>query len=102
MSDGTALAEALLGLPGFRVLEVVEDGVEVVIGIETLAEFAGCAECGARAEAHDRMSVEIRDLACFGRAARLVWHRRGGAASMPTAKRRRGPRRHRTSRPARC
>ena len=32
--------------------------------------------CGTRAEAQDRMRVEIRDLACFGRAARLVWHKR--------------------------
>lgn len=30
----------------------------------------------ARAEAQDRMLVWIRDLACFGRAARLVWHKR--------------------------
>jgi hypothetical protein len=29
-----------------------------------------------RAEAQDRMPVEIRDLACFGRPARLVWSKR--------------------------
>ena len=31
MNDGIGLAEALLGLPGFRVLDVVETDVEVVI-----------------------------------------------------------------------
>ncbi|PLS75697.1 MAG: hypothetical protein CYG61_06140 [Actinobacteria bacterium] len=62
MSDGTGRAEALLGLPGFRVLEVIVDGVEVVVRIETMAELAGCAECGTRAQAHDGMSVEIREL----------------------------------------
>ncbi|HET6918648.1 MAG TPA: ISL3 family transposase [Jiangellaceae bacterium] len=76
MSDGTGLAEALVGLGGFRVLEVTELEAEVVIDIETTAELSGCGECGVRAEAQDRMAIEIRDLACFGRAARLVWHKR--------------------------
>ena len=76
MGDGTGLTEALLGLSGFRVLEVLETDAEVIIDIETLADVAGCAECGVRAEAQDRMAVEIRDLACFGRAARLRWHKR--------------------------
>ena len=76
MSDGTGLAEALLGLDGFRVLEVTEFDTELVIEIETTAELSGCGACGTRAEAQDRMQVEIRDLACFGRAARLVWRKR--------------------------
>jgi transposase len=76
VSDGTGLAEALLGLDGFRVLEVSETDAEVVIDIESTADVVGCGHCGTRAEAQDRMPVEIRDLACFGRAARLVWHKR--------------------------
>jgi transposase len=76
MSDGTGLAEALLELDGLRVLEVTESYVEVVIDIETPEDVVGCGRCGTRAEAQDRMPVEIRDLACFGRAARLVWHKR--------------------------
>ncbi|MHB8669157.1 MAG: ISL3 family transposase [Acidimicrobiales bacterium] len=76
MNDGTGLAEALLGLPGFRVLEVTETPGEVVINIETTAELVGCGECGTRAESQDRMAVEVRDLACFGRPARLVWRKR--------------------------
>ncbi len=76
VSDGTGLAEALLGLDGLRVLEVTESNVEVVIDIETPEDVVGCGQCGTRAEAQDRMPVEIRDLACFGRAARLVWHKR--------------------------
>ncbi len=46
MSDGTGLAEALLGLDGFRVLAVSETATEVVIDIETTATMAGCVECG--------------------------------------------------------
>lgn len=76
MSDGIGLAEALLGLDGFRVLEVHETSEELVITIESTADRVGCARCGVRAEAHDRMSIHVRDLPCFGRPARLVWRKR--------------------------
>ena len=46
MSDGIGLAEALLGLDGFRVLEVVETTDELVVTIETIAEFDGLRACG--------------------------------------------------------
>ena len=76
VSDGIGLAEALLGLDGFRVLDVAEVTDELIITIETTSELVGCTRCGVRAEAHDRMRIEIRDLACFGRPARLVWVKR--------------------------
>ena len=76
MSDGIGLVEALLGLPGFRVLEVDERDDEVVVTIETDADLVGCARCGVRAEAQDRIPIAVRDLACFGRPARLVWIKR--------------------------
>jgi transposase len=61
VGDGIGLVEALLGLPGFRVLAVIEAPVELVIEIETTADRVGCPGCGVRAEAQDRMPVEIRD-----------------------------------------
>lgn len=76
MSDGTGLAEVLLGLDGFRVLSATEMPDELVIEIETTADFVGCSSCGQRAQAQDRMTVETRDLPCFGRATRLRWHKR--------------------------
>jgi transposase len=76
MSDDTGLAEAMLGLDGFVVLDVREDPAELVITIETTAVVVGCGGCGVRAEAQDRMRIEIRDLACFGRPVRLVWVKR--------------------------
>jgi transposase len=76
MSDGIGLAEVLLGLSGFRVLDVVEHDAEVVIRVETTATRAFCRTCGVRAEPQDRMRVDMRDLACFGRPARLVWSKR--------------------------
>jgi hypothetical protein len=71
MSDGIGMAEELLGLSGFRVLDVVEHDAEVVIRVETTATRAFCRSCGVRAEPH-RMRVGGRDLACFGRPARLA------------------------------
>lgn len=76
MSDGTGLAEQMLGLDGFRILEVNETPDELVIHIETTVVVVGCAGCGTRAVPHDRMPVEIRDLPCFGRPVRLVWNKR--------------------------
>jgi transposase len=76
MSDGTGLAEALLGLNGFRVLDVSEGSDELVVTIETTTDVVGCGACGTRAEAQDRKAIDIRDLACFGRPARLCWVKR--------------------------
>ena len=76
MSDGIGLAEALLGLDGFRVLAVCEGDAEVVVTVETTLEVVGCGRCGTRAQAQDRMPMDIRDLTCFGRPARLRWSKR--------------------------
>ena len=76
MNDGIGLAEALLGLEGFRVLAVVEGSDELVVTVESMTTVVGCARCGVRAEAQDRMPIDIRDLTCFGRPARLVWIKR--------------------------
>lgn len=76
MGDGTGLAEALLGLDGFRVLEVSETPDELTVVVETLLVVVGCSRCGSRAVAHEGMRVDVRDLPCFGRPARLVWRKR--------------------------
>lgn len=71
MSDGNGLAEAMLGLDGFRVLEVAESVNELTITVETTATMTGCRRCGTRAEPHERRPVDVRDLACSGRPVRL-------------------------------
>lgn len=88
MSDASGVAEALLGLPGFRVLEVTESAAEVVIRIELSATLVGCPGCGVVARAHDRMTVEYRDLPAFGRPARLVWWKRRFRCEEPLCARR--------------
>jgi transposase len=76
MSDGIGMAEALLGLDGFQVIEVDETDNELVVTVETTATVAWCERCGARAQAQDRDPVAVRDLPCFGRPARLLWRKR--------------------------
>jgi transposase len=76
MNNPTSLAETLLGLDGFQILEVHETSDELIINIETKSTVVGCPVCGVRAQAKDRMRVDIRDLPCFGRPARLVWMKR--------------------------
>ena len=76
MSDATGLAEALLGLDGLRVLDVVESVAELVVTVETTADLAGCASCGVRAESQDRVRVDLRDLPFGGRPTRLVLMKR--------------------------
>jgi len=76
MDDTTGLAEALLGLDGFWVLAVSETPDEVCITVETTTDVVGCARCGVRALANERKRVDIRDLPCFGRPARLIWLKR--------------------------
>jgi transposase len=76
MGNGNGLAEAQLGLDGLKVLGVTEREEEAIIAIGTSASVAGCWHCGVLAERQDRIRVDIRDLVCFGRPARLVWSKR--------------------------
>jgi len=76
MGDGTEFADQLLGLPGFRVLAVTENGNELLVGIETIRQAAGCPTCGVIARTKDRLRVLIRDLPVFDRAVRLAWCKR--------------------------
>ncbi len=74
MVDGTAL---WLGARDFVVREVVEDGDELVVAIETTNDTpVGCTRCGTRARAKDRRRVRLRDAPIGGRAVQLEWHKR--------------------------
>ena len=76
MGDGTEYDDVLLGLRGFRVLAVTDDGAELVVGIETIRQAAGCPSCGVIARTKDRLRVVVRDLPVFGRRVKLVWSKR--------------------------
>lgn len=89
--------EEVLGLDGFRVLELAESPDELVVTIETTATTTGYSACRTRALAHERKTIAIRDLACFGRPdstgadqAAVAWLCPEGSArpSQPTRDRR--------------
>jgi len=73
----------MLGLDGFKVLDVVDSGGEVEVRIETVATVAGCQVCGVRAVAQERRTVTCRDVECFGRPTRLVWLKRRWRCAEP-------------------
>jgi hypothetical protein len=75
--EPTRMCELMIGLPAINVLGIDDerDG-SVVVHVESCARRPGCPCCGTPAWVKDRPAVELVDLACFGRAARLVWHNR--------------------------
>jgi transposase len=67
----------LVGLPDVTVLGVDDQPgrpIRVQIGIREEGRPA-CRRCGTPAWVKDRPVVELVDLPCFGRPARLVWHK---------------------------
>jgi transposase len=64
------------GAPGFVVLDVADDGVELVVEVETTAKVVGCSGCGTRARAKDRRWVSLRDAPAGGRPVLVRWRKR--------------------------
>jgi transposase len=75
-SDPTRMCELLVGLPAVNVLGVDDEHEDmVVVHIEARSSAPPCPGCGGSAWVKDRPAVELVDLPCFGRPARLVWHK---------------------------
>ncbi len=71
------MCELLVGLPDVNVLAVDDQpDFPIVVYVESCPGRAWCRGCGVRATVKDRPLVELVDLPCFGRAARLVWRKR--------------------------
>ena len=68
--------EAVLDLPGFRVLAAGEYGGELEVLVETTATAVHCGRCGRCAAAHARREHLLRDVPVSGRSAVLVWVKR--------------------------
>ena len=76
-SDPTRMCALLVALPVVTVVAVSAGLVGPVrVHVESIDKTAFCAGCGSRAWIKDRPIVELVDLACFGRATRLVWRKR--------------------------
>ncbi len=75
-SDPSRMCELLVGLPDVKVLAVEEVlGETLVVHVEQAGDRSWCHRCGGRSRVKDRAQVVLADLACFGRRARLVWHK---------------------------
>ena len=66
----------MLGLPGLVLVAVSEVDGELEQAVEATAATAWCQGCGVAAKAHGRRVVRVRDLACGGRPATLLWLKR--------------------------
>ena len=75
-TDPTRMCELLVGLLAVDVLGVDDEHEDaVVVHIEVLVSPPCCGACGTPAWVKDRPAVVLEDLPCFGRPARLVWHK---------------------------
>ena len=103
MDDGIGLAEVLLGLPGFRVLDVVEDDGEVVIadrddgGAGVLSDLRGARRAAGSDACRRARSGLLRAAGAAG-----VDASGGGVAGSRCVRRGRGPRTPSTSTRRRC
>jgi hypothetical protein len=72
------MCEILVGLPDVEVLglsEPAEGGSPLVVEVASRADRGWCRECGVNARLKDTTAVVMVDMTCFGRPARLVWHK---------------------------
>jgi transposase len=67
----------LVGLEGFEVKRVVEEGDRLDLEVELVARAGCCPRCGrASLDVKDRPRVRVRDLPIAGRVTYLVWRKR--------------------------
>ena len=67
----------LVGLEGFEVKRVVEEGDRLDLEVELVARAGCCPGCGrASVDVKDRPRVRVRDLPLAGRVTHLVWRKR--------------------------
>ena len=76
MDDAIGHAEAMLGLDGFRVLDVDRKPAEMTVTVETTAEVAGCPTCGVRAKLRTDSGSTSEIYRVSERTVRLVWMKR--------------------------
>jgi len=82
--DPTRMCEVLVGVPAVVVLGVEDDSVGPLrVYIETRDPRPSCSGCAGVLVVKDRPSVELVDLPCFGRPARLAWRKRRWSCRAP-------------------
>ena len=71
--EGSAL---WFGARGFEVLDARDDGVELMVEVETTATVVGCPGCGTRAVSKGRRWVTVRDAPSADRQVIVRWRKR--------------------------
>jgi transposase len=80
-----ANCDLLVGLDALHVVRVErDDGDGLLVTVESAPEPAGCPVCGVIAHSHGRRVVELVDIPCFGRPARIRWLKRRWTCPAPT------------------
>jgi transposase len=83
-TNATRACELLVGLPAVTILGVEDQpGQPIRVHIETAMPRPSCRDCSTVAWVKDRPTVELIDLACFGRPARLMWHKHRWSCPSP-------------------
>jgi transposase len=78
------MCELLVGLGEVAVLAAADGpGGPIGVHVETRAARPWCPGCGSPVWAKDQRPVELVDLPAFGRACRLVWHKRRWTCPAP-------------------
>lgn len=75
-TDPTQMCEVLVGLPDVTVLAVDDGAGPLTVHVESVGLRRDCLGCGRAGRVRARARVTLVDLPCFGRATRLVWHKR--------------------------
>jgi transposase len=68
--------DLLVGLPGLRVIEVLDQDHRLVVTLESPTTEQGCHSCGVIAGSHGRRTVGLVDCPSFGRPVRILWRKR--------------------------
>ena len=68
--------DLLVDLEGFHLIAVARRECVLVLDIESCDRFAGCPGCGAIAQGHGRVVVEVIDAPWAGVPVRIRWHKR--------------------------
>jgi hypothetical protein len=77
-SDPKEIVEMLLGIPGARILDLVEDESGLWVEIETVPAVSNCESCGQPTVPSGRRTVEMKGRGpFFGRPLALSWKTRG-------------------------
>jgi transposase len=75
-TNATRMCALLVAMPDVTVLAVDDQPSQPIrVHVEQRVDRPRCSGCGTAAWVKDRPIIELVDLGCFGRPARLMWHK---------------------------